>query len=702
MAKNLFISATEPNSGKSVFTLGLIHYLLSRGAQVGYFKPIGQRYLQGGELNEDVVLVKSLFRLDGNPRDMNPLSIDRARGFMAEGDQPALIEYILNAYQKVEEGKDTVIIEGTDYSGTISAFEFDINAEISKNLDAPVLLVADGADRSLEEIIAGISVCKESFDERGCDLLGIVLNKVAAQAHKEVSRVLEATLPKESMTLLGVIPHQDVLARPRIKDIADQIGARVLMGEEFLGNIAMGVKVAAMQVHNALDYFQHGQLLITPGDREDILLAALVARVTHTYPNISGIVLTGGLLPSANVNRLIKGLGEFQVPILSVPDDTFTTAVKVNGVPVSIDPTDSEKVEIINTLFDRYIKVDRINQYLRLRKPKRLTPIIFQHQLIERAKAQRKRIVLPEGDEERTLRAVEKIIEREIADPILLGNPDVILKEANRLGVKLGKERIINPPQAEVFEEYAKTYLELRKHKNITDYNARDIMTDPIYFGTMMVYKGHAEGLVSGAVHTTQHTIRPAFQFIKTRPGISLVSSVFFMCLADRVLVYGDCAVNPNPDAAELADIAISAAETARAFGIEPRVAMLSYSTGGSGKGPEVDKVREATAIAHKKRPDLLIEGPIQYDAAISPATARAKLPGSAVAGKATVFIFPDLDAGNTAYKAVQRSANAIAIGPVLQGLKQPVNDLSRGCGVEDIIYTVAITAIQAQSNKNG
>jgi phosphate acetyltransferase len=381
-----------------------------------------------------------------------------------------------------------------------------------------------------------------------------------------------------------------------------------------------------------------------------------------------------------------------------VQEDTFDTALKISNLKTSIFSTDREKLDLIENLMDRHIERDELEKIFQIEKPRKTTPIAFLHGLVERASQDRKRIVLPEGDEPRTLKAAERIVERGIAHLTLLGAEETIRNAAKKQGVSLEGVAIIDPVKAPQLQDYISTYMELRKHKQVTEYNARDVMIDPIYYGTMMVYKGDADGLVSGAVHTTAHTILPAFQFIKTKPGISLVSSIFFMCLPDRVLVYGDCAVNPNPTAPELADIAIASAQTVTAFGFEPYIAMLSYSTGESGTGPQVELVREATRIVKEKVPSIKVEGPIQYDAAISPDTAKTKLPGSEVAGRANVFIFPDLDAGNTAYKAVQRSANAIAVGPVLQGLNKPVNDLSRGCLVEDIIYTVAITAIQAQS----
>jgi phosphate acetyltransferase len=453
-----------------------------------------------------------------------------------------------------------------------------------------------------------------------------------------------------------------------------------------------------MTIANVLDRLKEGMLVITPGDRDDMLLAAMVSRVSGTYPNISGVVLSGGFEPADSIKKLIGGLSGFNIPVLLMPGDTLETALTISGMEVSLYADDKQKIDSLYRSVRRNIDRERLYNFLRLERTPKTTPLVFLNGIVERARSVKKRIVLPEGDEERTLKAVGRVLDEEIAEIVLLGDPKVIVEKANRLDAPLDGATIINPADSPDLQRYAEAYFEIRKHKGITIDHARDVMIDPIYYGTMMVHLGDADGLVSGAVHTTRHTITPAFQIIKTRPGISLVSSIFFMCLEDRVLVYGDCAVNPNPSADELADIAVSSSETAAAFGFQPLVAMLSYSTGTSGVGPEVERVAQATDLVRSKAPQLKVEGPIQYDAAISIETARTKLPDSAVAGRANIFIFPDLNAGNTAYKAVQRSARAIAVGPVLQGLNKPVNDLSRGCLVEDIVYTIAITAIQAQS----
>ncbi|MBM3328554.1 MAG: phosphate acetyltransferase [Calditrichaeota bacterium] len=694
--KSLYVASTEPRSGKSAVALGLLNVLSERVDRVGYLKPIGRGETAGSD--EDVELARRLFAPSAKPEHLSPMGTGEARRLLASGSNDELLTRILRAAHSNSEPPDVTVIEGTDYSGAMSALEFDVNADISKTLDAPVLMVASGHGRSAEEIVALVKAAKESFDERGCDFIGVIVTKVEAAVHNRVTAALEKEFERAGIDLIGIIPYSDLLGKPRLGEIARKIGAKVLYGSEYLNNLATQPRVAAMTIGNVLERLQEGMLLITPGDREDMLLAAMVSRVSSTYPNISGVVLTGGFEPAPAVKKLIGGLaGVINIPVLSVPHDTFEAAVAVNQMEVTLYAGDKEKVEALYRDARRWIRRDRIDAFLELKRPPRTTPVVFLNDLLERAQAARRRIVLPEGGEERTLKAVGRVIADNVADVVLLGEEKAIREAANRVGASIEGALIIDPAQSDRLEPYAEAYFKLREAKGITRDHARDVMLDPIYYGTMMVHLGDADGLVSGAVHTTRHTITPAFQIIKTKAGISLVSSVFFMCLEDRVLVYGDCAVNPNPNAAELADIAISSATTAEAFGFEPLVAMLSYSTGTSGVGPEVERVAEATDLVRKKAPDLKVEGPIQYDAAISIETARTKLPDSAVAGRANIFIFPDLNAGNTAYKAVQRSARAIAVGPVLQGLNKPVNDLSRGCLVEDIVYTIAITAIQAQ-----
>ncbi|MDP8238465.1 MAG: phosphate acetyltransferase [Candidatus Hatepunaea meridiana] len=693
--KSIYISSTEPRSGKSVVAIGLMKLIHQRIDRIGFIKPIGNAI--GVEPDDDVELVRILFKLNQDPDIINPVSIEEAREILADGGDDELLTRILRAYNKMAKDSDIVVIEGTDYTGAITALELDINADISKTLDAPVLMVASGENRNSEEIISQVSAAKESFDEKGCDFIGVIVTKVAPKDIKRCNVTLPIEFKKHNIPLLGIIPSDKILSSPRMGEIARKLGAKVMFGKDYLTNLVSSPRIAAMTVGNALARLEEGMLLITPGDREDMLVSAMVSRVAVTYPNISGIILTGGFDPSDSVKRLIGGLSGFNIPILQMEDDTMGVAIKVSQMPVSLYARDTEKIEIVYKSIRNHVKRDDVYRLLELKRTPKTTPLVFLNQLLERAKSNRKRIVLPEGNEERTLKAVSRVLSDKIADIILIGNEDEILEAANRANAKIEDATIVNPTKNDYLDRYTEAYFELRKHKGLTPEQARDLITDPIYFGTMMVQTGDADGLVSGAVHTTRHTITPAFQIIKTRPDTSLVSSVFFMCLPDRVLVYGDCAVNPDPNAEQLADIAISSAGTAKSFGFDPLVAMLSYSTGASGVGPEVEKIKEATRLVMEKAPDLNVDGPLQYDAAISIETARAKLPDSKVAGRANIFIFPDLNAGNTAYKAVQRSAKAIAIGPVLQGLNKPVNDLSRGCKVEDIVYTIVITAIQAQ-----
>jgi phosphate acetyltransferase len=474
----------------------------------------------------------------------------------------------------------------------------------------------------------------------------------------------------------------------------------VLYGEEQLNRHVYNFTIAAMQLQNFLTRIDHGSLIITPGDRADVIVACLATVSSTSMENIAGILLTGGFKPEEPIRQLIKGFSSM-VPILSVRENTFPTARIVDNIHARISPDDERKITRALALFEKHVNVAELGEEIITTRTSTVTPKMFEYELLEKARRHKQHIVLPEGEEERILRAAETLLRREVVEITLLGDEKIIGERIAQLGLKMETVKIIDPAASSLLEEYVETYYDLRKHKGITMENAHDVMCDVNFFGTMMVHKGHADGVVSGSVHSTAATVRPAFEIIKTKPGFSIVSSVFFMCLENRVLVYGDCAVNPNPNAKQLAEIAMSSAQTARTFGIEPVVAMLSYSTGESGKGADVELVREASKIAKEMArnsdPELKLDGPIQYDAAVDPSVARTKMPDSEVAGKATVFIFPDLNTGNNTYKAVQRSAGAVAIGPVLQGLKRPVNDLSRGCTVPDIVNTVAITAIQAQ-----
>ena len=522
------------------------------------------------------------------------------------------------------------------------------------------------------------------------------MNRVTQVELDKTLAILRKQFQKDGIGFAGAIPEDEILANPRMDEIAEALNCKVLYGERYLDNLVQGFRIAAMGLSNILERVGQGCLIITSGDRVDVLMGIVAAQLSRRMPYVAGILLTSDLLPGDYVTKVLNGIHGVRLPVLAVKTGLFQTAMNTSRVASRIKPNNNRKIETAQVLFEEHVRFSSITSRFRKARKPRITPKLFLHGVLERAKAAKKTIVLPEGEEERILRASDSLIRRNIVNITLLGDEAKIRESVGSLKLQIDDIPIIDPTKSDMRESYAKAYFEARKHKGITLEQAMDVMSDNTYFGTMMVHKGDADGMVSGSVNTTMHTLRPAFEFIKTRPGISLVSSIFLMCFADKVLVYGDCAVNPNPTAEQLADIAVASADTAAVFGIEPRVAMLSYATGPSGKGADVDAVKEATAIARKLRPDLLIEGPIQYDAAVDMGVARTKLPKSNVAGKATVFIFPDLNTGNNTYKAVQRSANAIAVGPVLQGLRKPVNDLSRGCTVPDIVNTVAITAIQA------
>lgn len=697
MAENLYVTATEAKSGKSVISLGLMEMLLRNVKKVAFFRPLITATVDEEKKDNDVDLISSYFKLDMPYENSYAFTTAQALEYISSGRYSELLEEIVAKFNSLAEKYDFVLCEGTDFEGSTSAFEFDINADIINNLGCPVILVASGRHKSKEDVIRAIELSTESLCDKACNIIATIVNR-AKPGSDIVKRLKKKT--KNPNQFVFAIPEEKTLAFPAVRCIAEKMGARVLYGEHQLNRHVKGFGVAAMQLRHVLDRFQNGDLIITPGDRADVILACLASMTSTSMPKVSGIMLTGGLVPEEPILNLIEGFPNI-VPILSVKENTFEAARLADRVHAGISSKDTAKIIKALAVFENNVNVPVLRDRIIQTKITMVTPKMFEYQLIQRARVQKKHIVLPEGTEERVLQAANILLKRGVADLTLLGPEKKIRNKIQRLGLQMNGINITDITKSEHYEDYAETYHQLRKHKGISRERALDRLLDPSYFGSMMVYKGHADGMVSGAVHTTRNTLRPAFEFIKAKPGFHIISSVFFMCLEDRVLVYGDCAVNLDPNANELAEIAISSAKTAKAFGIEPRVAMLSYSTGESGVGEDVEKVREATKIAKqmakKIDPGLQIEGPLQYDAAIDPEVAKTKLPGSAVAGRATVFIFPDLNTGNNTYKAVQRSANAIAIGPVLQGLNKPVNDLSRGCTVPDIVNTVAITAIQSQ-----
>ncbi|MEG3438143.1 phosphate acetyltransferase [Pannus brasiliensis CCIBt3594] len=699
MTNSLYISTTATGSGKALVALGIIDLILQKTPKVAFFRPIILEN-HGTSKDEDIELILDYFHLQQTYEEAFGLCYDEVNELLVRQKFDEIIERIINKFQNLEKKFDFIVCEGSDYLQESSAFEFELNTEIARNLGCPIIILGNAYHRQTEDAIGPIVISRDTYKDKGCPVIGIILNQADPEEITELKDTLSETFPSEEYSL-AVIPYNAKLASPRVKEIVRQLDARVLYGHQRLEGLASHVLVVAMQMQNALQWLKEDSLVITPWDRGDVIIGMLQAHQSANYPNLAGILLTAGGEPEPSIARLIDGLPD-PVPILSVSTDTYTTADRVHNVSAALTASDRDKIALSLQIFADHVNLDRLESKIRDLPVRGLTPKMFTHNLVRVARENKRHIVLPEGTEPRILQAAAVLLHQDIVDLTLLGKREDIETAIKKHGINLELDRLrtIEPATDPNFERYAETLYEARKTKGMNLDMARDSALDVSYFGTLMVYRGEADGMVSGAVHTTQHTIRPALQIIKTTPDCSVVSSVFFMCLEDRVLVYGDCAVNPDPTAEQLAEIAISSAETARRFGIEPRVALLSYSSGESGTGADVEKVRQATRLARTKRPDLKIEGPIQYDAAVDAAVAAQKMPGSEVAGKATVFIFPDLNTGNNTYKAVQRETGALAIGPILQGLKKPVNDLSRGCTVPDIINTVVITAIQSMSGQ--
>ncbi|TDC46692.1 phosphate acetyltransferase [Jiangella ureilytica] len=684
MARSVYVASVTGETGKSTVALGALEALTRRLGRVGVFRPV----VRSGD-QPDYVL-ELLLEHDGVD-----LPYDVCAGVTYEdvhADADAAMSTILSRYRAVAAQCEAVVVVGSDYTDVDSPTEFSFNARVAADLGAPVVLVLNGHDRSPGDLRAVAELATAELTANYGTLAALVANRVPPDR-------LDAT--REALSRLGpayALPEEPLLSAPTMSDLVAAAGGELFRGDASrLGREVGGLVVAGMTLPHVLDHLFDDAVVITPADRSDVLLGVLAAHASKTFPTLAGVVLNGGFELPAQIVRVMDGL-DVGLPIVTAPGDTFATATALAAVRGRLTYDATRKVQTALALFDRHVGTGDLLDRLDVTRSGAVTPLMFEHDLVDRARADRRHIVLPEGTEERILRAADTVLRRGIADLTLLGPPGDVTAAADRLGVDIGAAEIVDPRESELRGRFAHEYARLRAHRGVTQEAAWDTVADVSYFGTMMVQLGLADGMVSGAAHTTAHTIRPAFEVIKTLPGVAVVSSVFFMCLRDRVLVYGDCAVNPDPTAEQLADIAISSAETAAQFGVAPLVAMLSYSTGASGSGSDVDKVRTATELVRSRRPELEVEGPIQYDAAVDASVARAKLPGSEVAGRATVFVFPDLNTGNNTYKAVQRSAGAVAVGPVLQGLRKPVNDLSRGALVRDIVNTVAITAIQAQS----
>ncbi|MFY1617520.1 phosphate acetyltransferase [Micromonospora sp. WMMD736] len=687
MARSVYLTSVGSGGGKSTIALGLAELLSRQVGRIGVFRPL----VADTGPDSILTLLRERYRVELPVAELAGATYAEAAALVADGRREELISAIVERYRAVERQCPAVVVVGSDFDepgDPAHPRELAFNARLATEFGSVVVPVVDGYEQEPAAVTAAMRGAYHDLADLGATVLAVIANRVPGPM----------TLPELPVPAYA-IPEVPSVSAPTVAEVAAALGATLLAGDDAaLGRDVLDFVVGAAHVPTLLGHLTEGALVITPGDRADLLVAASAAHVAGQV-SVAGLVLTLGEQPDPRVMRLVEGLNT-GLAVLSVGSDSYDTveaSSRIEGRPSVANP---RKVEAALGAFERCVDTDDLARRLRVSRSTRVTPLMFENELIDRARSRRRHLVLPEGTDDRILRAAEILLRRGVADLTLLGRPDDIARRTRELGIDLGDARLVDPTSSGWHDEFAAEYARLRAHRGVTAELAYDIVAQPNYFGTLMVAAGYADGMVSGATHTTAATIRPAFEIIRTVPDVSVASSVFFMLLRDRVLVYGDCAVNRDPDAAQLADIAISSADTAARFGIEPRVAMLSYSTGSSGAGADVEKVAEATALVRERRPDLLVEGPIQYDAAIDPAVAATKLPESKVAGHATVFIFPDLNTGNNTYKAVQRSAGAVAVGPVMQGLRRPVNDLSRGALVPDIVNTVAITAIQAAAEE--
>ncbi|MEU5787675.1 phosphate acetyltransferase [Micromonospora purpureochromogenes] len=683
VARSVYLTSVGSGGGKSTIALGLAELLSRQVERIGVFRPL----VADTGADPILALLVDRYRVDLPQHELTGATYAEASALVADGRREELISRIVERYRSVERRCPAVVVVGSDFADGgdgAGPRELAFNARLATEFGSVVVPVIDGFGQEPEAIAAAARGAYHDLEDLGATVLAVIANRVPGPM----------TLPELPVPAYA-IPEVPTVSAPTVAEVAAALGATLLAGDDAaLDRDVLDYVVGAAHVPTLLDHLTEGALVITPGDRADLLVAASAAHVAGQV-SVAGLVLTLGEQPDPRAMRLVEGLNT-GLAVLSVRSDSYDTVAASSRIEGRPSPANPRKVEAALGAFEGNVDTVDLARRLRVSRSERVTPLMFEYDLIDRARSTRRRLVLPEGAEERILRAAEVLLRRGVADLTLLGRPDDVARRTRELGIDVTGADVVNPVTSGWRDEFAVEYARLRAHRGVTVELAHDIVARPNYFGTMMVATGHADGMVSGATHTTAATIRPAFEIIRTVPGLSVASSVFFMLLADRVLVYGDCAVNRDPDAAQLADIAMSSADTAARFGIEPRVAMLSYSTGDSGAGADVEKVAAATKLVRERRPELLVEGPIQYDAAIDPQVAATKLPQSTVAGRATVFIFPDLNTGNNTYKAVQRSAGAVAVGPVMQGLRRPVNDLSRGATVADIVNTVAITAIQA------
>lgn len=713
MSRTIMLIPTGTSVGLTSVSLGVVRSMEQKGVQLSVFKPIAQPRISGNK-DQTTEVLRSHSSIT---TIVEPLTMEYVESLLTSSKKDVLMEEIVARYHDHTKNAEVILIEGLVPTRKHS-FAQSLNYEIAKTLGAEIVFVTATGNSSITQMQERLELVRNEFGgQRNKNIIGVIINKVNApvdeqgRTRPDLSEIFDdstkATVanldPKQlsalNLPVLASIPWNFDLIATRAIDMAKHLGAEIVNEGEIKTRRVKSVTFCARSIPHMLEHFRPGSLLVTSADRPDVLVSASLAAMNGV--EIGAVLLTGGYNIDAPIRQLCEQAFETGLPVFMVKSNTWQTSLNLQSFSLEVPADDHERIEKIQNYVARHISSDWIESLVAdSERPNRLSPPAFRYQLTELARKAGKRIVLPEGDEPRTVKAASICAERGIATCVLLGNPDDIRRVAAAQGIELGTGiEIVDP--IKVREEYVARLVELRKSKGMTEVVAREQLEDNVVLGTLMLEKGEVDGLVSGAVHTTANTIRPPLQLIKTAPGSSLVSSVFFMLLPEQVFVYGDCAINPDPTAEQLSEIAIQSADSAKAFGIDPRVAMISYSTGDSGAGSDVEKVREATRLAQEKRPDLMIDGPLQYDAAVMADVAKSKAPNSPVAGKATVFIFPDLNTGNTTYKAVQRSADLVSIGPMLQGMRKPVNDLSRGALVDDIVYTVALTAIQAVQNEN-
>lgn len=698
MNRSVYIATTSPDSGKSLVSLGILQMVMRQTPNVGYYRPIIDDVEEDIKDNHIETMI-SYFNLNQNYDDAYAFTKSEIIDLQNNNKLDDAYDVIIQKYKALEDRYDFVLIDGTDLSAESTSLEYDLNVVIAKSLNIPVILVVKDSFKNSHDLSKNVSLEVNNFLKRDNKIIAVIINKNI----NPIEEVIEKSKKRinDDSVLISVIPKDISLSFPTLKELSDTLGAKLLYGKDNLDRPIKKFIIGAMQLSHFMNYVEEDCVAVVPADRSDLIAGVVLSNFSSGYPRVSGLILTAVRNLDANIMKLVEG-ANINLPIMAVESGTFETASTTANIKSTIYPENITKIKRSIDLFEQYVDIPELEKKISSFKIGGITPKMFQYNLLRTAKKAQKHIVLPEGGDERILRAASMLADDEIVKLTVLGKPEEIKQKVIQLGINWNENfiSVLDNIENDLLEDYANTLYELRKDKGMELAQAKDLMLDASYFGTMMVYKGYADGMVSGAQNTTAHTIRPALQFVKTKPGIKTVSSVFFMLLRDRVLVYGDCAVVPNPTSDQLADIAISSAQTAKAFGLEPKIAMLSYSSGNSGSGEEVDKVRKATNLVKSLRPDLLVEGPIQYDAAVVPSVGSSKMPGSLVAGQANVLIFPDLNTGNNTYKAVQRESGGLALGPVLQGLKKPINDLSRGAKIEDIYNTVVITAIQAENDQ--